>query len=482
MAAPKEQTKSKSPVLTDAGGMGGLIAQDGFDYQIFDAIVRLPAWLMLPGFESVMIEAQEDFEARFFAPHAPHGHVLERYQGKKSELAKVGLVEVLGKFSALDQAYPNTTRRYVLVTPSLGANLRWLPRLLKRVEHSRPFYSPFATIGAANDNAVVDRCQREFGVELGAFTAQCVDIDLRDYPTRDQARAQFSLALQQEFGGEGYLPSRVARAFDALFSTLQSKRGQHIGRQALISILQEALGELPAALAASTLLVKLVQTEADATSAAIEIDTRPFLLGEYGIPAPAVWANGLIEPLSRLARWARTANRSQIALEGQYRLTTALVAGYSLRSAIGFELAFYNRDTRWHTSTHPQQDTLSLSWEITEPTALHNGRLLVVVGIVRPALPAVQATYSVDIVDASLTMQLRVGIPNSEAAQQGVAQIKQAVDRVVNQLRPSGLDLFYVGPAAFAVALGHRWNKLPSTQLYEFHSETGTYQPTAVMG
>lgn len=478
----KEQNKSKPPVLTDSGGMGGLNAQEGFDYQIYDAIVRLPAWLMLPGFESVVIEAQEDFEARFVAPHAPYGHVLERFQGKTSELAKTGLVEVLGKFSALDQAYPNTTRRYVLVTPSLGANLRWLPSSLKRVEHSRPFYSPFATIGAANDKAVVDRCQREFGAELGPFTAQSVDIDLRVYPTREQAAALFGCALHQSFGGDGYVTGRVARAFDALFSTLQSKRGQHVGRQMLISILQDALGELPAALTASTLPVKLVQAEADAISAAIEIDTRPFRLGEQEIPAPAVWANGLIEPLSRLAHWARASNRSQIALEGQYRLTTAFVAGYSLRSAIGFELAFYNRDTQWHTSTHPQQDTQSLSWEVSLPTALHKGRLVVMVGIVRSPLPAVQATYSADIVEASLTMQLPVGIPNSEAAQQGVAQIKQAVDKAVNRLRPSGIDLFYVGPAAFALALGHRWNKLPSTQLYEFHSETGIYQPTAVMG
>ena len=482
MSLTKQQNKSLPPVLTDSGGMGGLNAQEGFDYQIYDAIVRLPAWLMLPGFESVMIEAQEDFEARFFAPNAPYGHVLERFQGKTSELANAGLHEVLGKFRALDQAYPNTTRRYVLVTPSLAANLRWLPRSLKRVEDSQPFYSPFDSIGDANEQVVAERCQRDFGDELGLFMAQRVDIDLRPYPTRDQASSLFGIELHQSFGGDGYVPGRVTRAFDALFSMLQSKRGQHVGRQALISTLQEALGELPAALTASTLRVKLVHTEADATSAAIEIDTRPFRLGENGIPEPAVWANRLIEPLFKLAHWAHTAHRTQIALEGQYRLTTAFAAGYSLRSANGFELAFYNRDTRWHTTTHPQQDTPPLSWEINEPTALHNGRLLVVVSIVRSALPAVQATYSVDIMDASLRMELGVGIPNSEAAQQGVAQIKKAVDKVVSQLRPSGIDLFYVGPAAFALALGHRWNKLPSTQLYEFHNQTRIYQPTAVMG
>jgi hypothetical protein len=106
----------------------------------------------------------------------------------------------------------------------------------------------------------------------------------------------------------------------------------------------------------------------------------------------------------------------------------------------------------------------------------------VVLGIVRDPLPVVLSTFDADIGGATLTMQLMVGIPNSEAAQMGAAQIKRALDEAVTRLRPIGIDLFYVGPAAFAVALGHRWNKLPSTQLHEFDGGSGKYWPTAVLG
>ena len=64
----------KGPTLTDAVGLGGVVAQDGFDYQVWNTIVRLPAWLRNPAFEGFAIEALEDVEARFFAPRAPRHH------------------------------------------------------------------------------------------------------------------------------------------------------------------------------------------------------------------------------------------------------------------------------------------------------------------------------------------------------------------------------------------------------------------------
>jgi hypothetical protein len=35
-------TDQKGPKLTDAKGMGGIIAQDGFDYQVWSVFAMLP--------------------------------------------------------------------------------------------------------------------------------------------------------------------------------------------------------------------------------------------------------------------------------------------------------------------------------------------------------------------------------------------------------------------------------------------------------
>ena len=51
-------------------------------------------------------------------------------------------------------------------------------------------------------------------------------------------------------------------------------------------------------------------------------------------------------------------------------------------------------------------------------------------------------------------------LPNGADAQASVQIIKAAIARETARLRPAGIDLYYVGPAALAVALGHRWNGL----------------------
>ena len=80
------KVSSNTPTLTDARGMGGVVAQDGFDYQLWDGLARLPAWLSNPAFEQIMFEGLEDLEARFFAPQAPRERLLERFQAKSGSL------------------------------------------------------------------------------------------------------------------------------------------------------------------------------------------------------------------------------------------------------------------------------------------------------------------------------------------------------------------------------------------------------------
>jgi CBASS immunity sensor of nucleotide second messenger signals len=55
---------------------------------------------------------------------------------------------------------------------------------------------------------------------------------------------------------------------------------------------------------------------------------------------------------------------------------------------------------------------------------------------------------------------------------------------VLAALRTTGapaIDLFFAGPAALAIALGHRWNALPPTQLYEFLPSERRYVKTALL-
>jgi hypothetical protein len=70
-------------------------------------------------------------------------------------------------------------------------------------------------------------------------------------------------------------------------------------------------------------------------------------------------------------------------------------------------------------------------------------------------------------------------IVSAKSAQAAVACVKSAIADAAARLRPKSIELYYAGPAALAVALGHRWNAMPRTNIYEFDSSTRVYTTTA---
>ena len=136
-------SKFQSPALSDAKSLGGIIAQDGFDYQLWDGLARLPVWLANPAFEELIFEGLEDLEARFFAPQAPRQRLLERYQAKSGNLAPNDVRGVLATFQTFERAYPGLARMHTLVTPRLPPTVDWLARdpATARLAHELSLFS-----------------------------------------------------------------------------------------------------------------------------------------------------------------------------------------------------------------------------------------------------------------------------------------------------------------------------------------------------
>ena len=150
---------------------------------------------------------------------------------------------------------------------------------------------------------------------------------------------------------------------------------------------------------------------------ALEIDGSMFSGGAVPFPVPERWAEDLVAPLDRTARWLRASAVSRVALGGSYRLSTAMTLGWAFRAASGFELEIPMRDGPWLTDDRLPSEDPATPWRITEPAALEGDDLVVSIGA---------------------------------------------------RLKPNGIKLCMAGPAAFAVALGYRWNAIPPTQLHEF--------------
>jgi hypothetical protein len=162
-------------------------------------------------------------------------------------------------------------------------------------------------------------------------------------------------------------------------------------------------------------------------------------------------------------------------------ITTAFALGWSFRSATGFEIDIPTRQDAWATDDRPTVDDASFPWKLIEPASLVNGHLKVGVGVMRDPTSDILATIRLQLATDILTMFLPTPLATGTQAQASVRFVKGAVVQAVARLRPIAIDLYFVGPAAFAIALGHHWNALPPTQLHEFINTNGCYVPTLMI-
>ena len=466
------------PTLTDRAGLGGIVAQDGFDYQLFDGLVRLPSWLANPVFEQMMFEGLEDLEIRFFSPYAPHLHVLDRFQAKSADLQPNHVREVFENFRTFENAYPNTARIQTLVTPRLPPTLGWLRRNPARVRSARSFYSPFPNVVSQSDEALKVQFIDAFGESLGTFVSECVEVSERSFLSREAAVQGFGGELQRTFPTLEFHPGKIADAFDALATLVRGSIGVPLQYSALARELEQRLEqELPLS---GAFPLQIRSDRCEPNLAALQIDASRFSGGPIPFPECDAWASGLLAPLDRTASWLRGRHVSRIALEGAYRLTTAMAVGWSLRSAHGFELDVPTREGSWRTDHRPRSGERAPDWQMDEPEKLHDGQLAVSVGVLRN--PAADLSDTAGVPPSSvLEFHLPTALTSGAEVQASIAFLKREIDDAAARLQPRGLHIYMACPAVFAVALGHRWNAMPSTQLHEYLPAERRYVRTAIL-
>ena len=231
------------PTLIDPRGKGGVVALGGFDYQVWNGLLRLPSWLNNPGFEELIFEGLEDFEARFFAPHAPGGRVLERYQAKSGNLSPAEVRSVLRSFLAFEEAYPGAARVQTLVTPKLPSTLEWLsvdPAYGSgapgpSTPRSRMWLPQVMTDCGPASSPPSRRPLDATSPTLSTLRSATFRIvTTRFAPSRWSLRAPSRSRLR---------PGRIAAAFDALESLVRRSAGVPLARDVLVRAIEDSLDE-----------------------------------------------------------------------------------------------------------------------------------------------------------------------------------------------------------------------------------------------
>lgn len=189
-----------------------------------------------------------------------------------------------------------------------------------------------------------------------------------------------------------------------------------------------------------------------------------------GLTNPTEWNTRLPEDLTRVREELRQRGVSDVAVRGAMRLPAWFAVGAALRDVAGFDIAAYDRGVLW---TAPSQPTPTPQVQVLSENSLNsNDRAGVVVvvemsNIGRDDVTAAFATRD----DLSRIVSLTIdGGPNRRLFNTGADTLAAAVavrDWIRRNLTGIPLHLVLVASGPFALFLGHVWDRVPPTTIYE---------------
>ena len=184
---------------------------------------------------------------------------------------------------------------------------------------------------------------------------------------------------------------------------------------------------------------------------------------------PTQW-NRIGDEIKQAAQRLRNLGARRVIIRGAMRLPVWFAVGAAFRHVRGFEIACVQNDMIWSS-----EDLHQIAEMQTSTTHIgDDSEAAVVVNVATDATLAVHNYITAtEISIGSLTTILPAGSPHpraitdsSTAAAVAVAT-RDAIRCLVEITPVSHIHLFIATPGALALLLGHRWNALPPTTVYE---------------
>ena len=179
---------------------------------------------------------------------------------------------------------------------------------------------------------------------------------------------------------------------------------------------------------------------------------------------PATWAD-----LATDVRMVpdQLAGNKRILVSGHMRQATGFLIGSELRRVMGYEIGIRQGDQLWTSEEQPDHYDIAVEETVVEA----GSDTAVIINVAAAA-----AEDAIDWIKESgipvgkiLTVTPKVGagpkaIPTPSAANSLAVAIRDLARR---HARAGDIHLFLIGPLGLAVLLGHHWNRVTTTQVYE---------------
>jgi hypothetical protein len=195
---------------------------------------------------------------------------------------------------------------------------------------------------------------------------------------------------------------------------------------------------------------------------------------------PDGWNARLKPELGAAVEQIKRGKISDVDVLGAMRLTTGLLVGLQLSEVAGFSVTRQGREGAWSSSSPRQEFVL-------KHETIHIGAgddVAVAIAISQPIAEDVLAFITEEQLPvAQLHLYSPAGGANREAITSvehgaGAAEAVSAALRKDTSRHRGTLHLFISSPLPVALLVGHLWNRMPETQLYEDRGAGGGYFPT----
>jgi len=226
---------------------------------------------------------------------------------------------------------------------------------------------------------------------------------------------------------------------------------------------------------AAVLLVQAIDHDAHPEDATIALDWVDLYTGDTAfdrrqVRDPSCWDH-MQRELTAAAQQLRTRGHRRVHVRGAMRLGTFFITGHALAQVTGMDISYLQHGTLWSS------DASRVAVRTPKQRRTHIGArpgVAVAYGVSNDPTPAVlrylqQAALPV----RELVTLLPAGGPHDQAVtgpREAVALAQELRAAVRSELdaRPADtVHLFQAGPGGLALLLGHRWNRVGPTVVYE---------------
>ncbi len=199
---------------------------------------------------------------------------------------------------------------------------------------------------------------------------------------------------------------------------------------------------------------------------------------------PDLWNNRFRPELKRAAQDLRAQGHTNVLVQGYMRLPTWFAAGVELGKTAGFQVTPFQSQQPW--SSEGECSEFAIKHFTTD---LGSGNDLAV-GVV------LSVDLSQDVVAYLDQQQKNVGkyvcicpengasnqaIHNAAEARGWAYKVRDLIRCLVGSCGPDQIHLFLAAPHSAILLLGHLWDRMPTTQLYEDLGSNNGYSPSFVI-